>query len=82
MITDEAGAMSNDDCRVSNEGFRGVDKFDICHSEFDISYAHSLPVKPKGEWQRLDEHLKNVAEMARGFADAFGAGKWGYLAGL
>ena len=45
-------------------------------------YAHSLPGRPPEEWQRLDEHLKNVAEMARGFADAFGAGEWGYLAGL
>ena len=43
---------------------------------FDIFYAHSLPGRPKEEWQRLDEHLKNVAEMARSFADAFGAGEW------
>ena len=45
-------------------------------------YAHSLPDKPKEEWQRLEDHLRNVAEMAKGFADAFGAGEWGYLAGL
>jgi CRISPR-associated endonuclease/helicase Cas3 len=45
-------------------------------------YAHSLPDKPIEEWQRLEDHLKNVAEMAKGFADAFGAGEWGYLAGL
>jgi hypothetical protein len=36
---------------------------------------------PQG-WQPLDERLKNVAEMARSFADSFGAGGWGYLAGL
>ena len=45
-------------------------------------YAHSRPGKPKEEWQRLEEHLKNVAEMAQGFAEEFGAGEWGYLAGL
>ena len=29
-----------------------------------------------------EEHLENVAEMARKFANEFGAGDWGYLAGL
>jgi hypothetical protein len=33
-------------------------------------------------WQPLEEHLKNVAELARRFAEDFGAGDWGYLAGL
>jgi len=41
-------------------------------------YAHSLPVRPQEEWQLLEEHLKNVAGMARGLADNFGAGEWGY----
>ena len=45
-------------------------------------YAHSLPGRPEKEWQRLETHLKNVAEMARGFAEVFGAGKWGYLVNL
>ena len=45
-------------------------------------YAHSLEGKPPSEWQRLDEHLNNVAEMARSFAEKFGAGDWGYLARL
>jgi CRISPR-associated endonuclease/helicase Cas3 len=45
-------------------------------------YAHSLPDRPREEWQPLEEHLANVAEKAREFADAFGAGEWGYLAGL
>jgi CRISPR-associated endonuclease/helicase Cas3 len=45
-------------------------------------YAHSLDGKPPKDWQPLEEHLKNVAEMARSFATAFGAGEWGYLAGL
>jgi len=45
-------------------------------------YAHSLDGKPPSEWQPLDEHLKNVAKMARSFAEGFGAGDWAYLAGL
>jgi len=48
----------------------------------DEYYAHSLDGKPSEDWQSLEEHLKNVAEKARTFADAFGAGNWGYLAGL
>jgi len=43
-------------------------------------YAHSLEEKPPEEWQPLDEHLNNVAEMARSFSEPFGAGDWGYLA--
>ena len=45
-------------------------------------YAHSLKDRPPEEWQLLEDHLKNVAEKARLFAEAFGAGDWGYLAGL
>lgn len=45
-------------------------------------YAHTLDGKPPSVWQPLEEHLKNVAEMTRLFADAFNAGDWGYLAGL
>lgn len=45
-------------------------------------YAHSLEGKPPSQWQPLDEHLKNVAEMARSFAKVFCAGDWAYLAGL
>ena len=47
-----------------------------------IFYAHSREGEPPEKWQTLEEHLKNVAEMARGFAEEFGAGEWGYLAGL
>lgn len=43
-------------------------------------YAHSLPGAPPEKWQPLEEHLKNVAEMAKGFAEELGAGEWGYLA--
>ncbi|GBE31717.1 MAG TPA: HD domain-containing protein [Nitrospirae bacterium] len=45
-------------------------------------YAHSLDGRPVSEWQLLDEHLLNVAELARTFAEEFGAGEWAYLAGL
>jgi len=45
-------------------------------------YAHSLEGRPPSEWQLLEEHLKNVAELARRFAEDFGAGDWAYLAGI
>lgn len=45
-------------------------------------YAHSLEGRPKEDWHRLEDHLKKVAELARTFAEDFGAGDWGYLAGL
>jgi CRISPR-associated endonuclease/helicase Cas3 len=48
----------------------------------DEYYAHSLESKPPEDWQSLEEHLKNVAEKARTFAEVFGGGEWGYLAGL
>jgi CRISPR-associated endonuclease/helicase Cas3 len=45
-------------------------------------YAHSLPGEPPDKWQPLEEHLKNVAEMARQFAEDFNSGDWAYAAGL
>lgn len=59
--------------KVKDRGFSSVDK---------IFYAHSKEAEPPEKWQRLEGHLKNVEEMARGFAEDFGAGEWGYLAGL
>jgi len=47
-----------------------------------IYYAHSIKDRPQEEWQKLDEHLKNVAELARQFAEPFGGGDWAYVAGL
>ena len=38
--------------------------------------------KPKSEWQGFEEHLLNVAELARKFGDEFGSGEWAYLTGL
>ncbi|MBW2663853.1 MAG: hypothetical protein JRD93_18210 [Deltaproteobacteria bacterium] len=45
-------------------------------------YARTLEGMPPSQWQPFEEHLKNVAEMARSFAESFGAGDRGYLAWL
>lgn len=45
-------------------------------------YAHSREGEPPERWQSLDEHLKNVADLAGDFASSFDAKKWGYCAGL
>lgn len=45
-------------------------------------FAHSVEGKPKGEWQGLEEHLLNVAELAKKFGDEFGSGDWAYHVGL
>ena len=45
-------------------------------------YAHSRDGKPPEDWHRLEDHLKEVAKMARTFANDFSAGDWAYLAGL
>ncbi|MBI5874024.1 MAG: CRISPR-associated helicase Cas3' [Candidatus Omnitrophica bacterium] len=45
-------------------------------------YAHSLEGRPKEKWQLLEEHLQNVAKQAKKFASVFGAGEWGYVAGI
>ncbi len=44
-------------------------------------YAHSIESQDKTEWQLLVNHLNNVAKIASGFADAFGAARWGDCAG-
>lgn len=43
-------------------------------------YAHSP--NDKGQWHSLEEHLREVARLARGFADKFGAGELAYWVGL
>jgi CRISPR-associated endonuclease/helicase Cas3 len=48
----------------------------------DQYFAHTLPGRPPSDWQPLEQHLKETAEKAKEFASAFGAGDWGYLAGL
>lgn len=46
------------------------------------AYAHTVDGRPPAEWHDLREHLDAVAARAGRFADAFGAGEWGRLAGL
>jgi len=46
-----------------------------------IYYAHSTEKQDKSDWQRLSDHLENVARRAKDYAGVFGAGPWGDLAG-
>ena len=39
-------------------------------------------VSDDGRYESVRQHLQEVADMAKGFADAFGAGEWAYYAGL
>jgi 2-oxoglutarate dehydrogenase complex dehydrogenase (E1) component-like enzyme len=39
-------------------------------------YAHSLEGKGPESWQRLEDHLRRVADKAGDFAGPFGAAKW------
>ncbi len=45
-------------------------------------YAHSLENQPTENWQPLEEHLENVAQLAAKFAKPFGGEEWAHLAGL
>lgn len=51
-------------------------------------FAHTAPEDSNklpeegGRWQKLEGHLKGTAILARDFASLFGAGEWGYIAGL
>ncbi len=45
-------------------------------------FAHSASQLDKSDWQGLAEHLENVARLALASAARFGAGEWGYAAGL
>lgn len=45
-------------------------------------YAHSKDGAPPEEWQLLEDHLENVANLAARFAEPFGGADWAYLAGL
>jgi CRISPR-associated endonuclease/helicase Cas3 len=44
-------------------------------------YAHSLDGRPLEEWQLLEDHLRQTAALAEGFASPFAPG-WGRLVGL
>lgn len=45
-------------------------------------YAHSREGSDPSEWQSLEEHLCNVAELASQFAASFGYENWGRALGL
>ncbi len=45
-------------------------------------YAHSLEGRPLKEWQKLEDHLRQTAEMAREFAAGFESGDWAAAAGF
>ena len=47
-----------------------------------VFYAHSKEGAEKEDWQRLEDHLQGVARLAGSFAESFGSGQWGWLAGL
>ena len=44
-------------------------------------YAHSLDGRPVHEWQRLEDHLRAVADRASQFAAPFQSADWGWNAG-
>jgi CRISPR-associated endonuclease/helicase Cas3 len=48
----------------------------------NIFFAHSIGGRAEENWHRLEDHLKCTAELAASFADEFGCGEWGYIAGL
>jgi CRISPR-associated endonuclease/helicase Cas3 len=45
-------------------------------------FAHSTSRPDRADWQPLCAHLREVACLARAHAAKFGAGDWGYIAGL
>ena len=46
-------------------------------------FGHTKPGSPdQADWERLEDHLGNVAARARDFGSAFGAADWAYLGGL
>lgn len=45
-------------------------------------YAHSIDKKSEENWQTLKCHLEDTARKAQCFSAAFGAGDWGWIAGL
>ena len=46
-----------------------------------VCCAHSLAERPREQWQTLEAHSRQVAALARQFAEAFGSGAWAALLG-
>jgi len=44
-------------------------------------YAHTLAGRDESHWERLEDHLLEVAALSEEFAKEFGAGDWGKSAG-
>lgn len=57
----------------------------VADTEF---YAHTDPNNPGktpeqgANWQKLKDHLKNTATLAKDFCQSFGVGEWGTIAGI
>jgi CRISPR-associated endonuclease/helicase Cas3 len=47
-----------------------------------VAYAHSKRDAPREEWHTLRDHLQATAGLASARASKWGAGDWGYCAGL
>ncbi len=47
-----------------------------------MHYAHTLAHQPPDRWERLEDHLREVASLAEQAAAKFDSGEWGRLAGL
>ena len=47
-----------------------------------VFYAHSLPGAPESQWQKLEDHLRQVAALALERGEWFNAGSWAEAAGL
>lgn len=45
-------------------------------------FAHCSSNLDRSDWQELPDHLSAVARLACPFAEKFGAGEWGRIAGL
>lgn len=63
-----------------------TDRLQCCFKKSTFStraiYAHSLPDVSVEKWQGLDEHLRNVADLAAGFATPFSSSEWAWNLGL
>jgi len=80
MATEKAGKH-----RATGEGAPrtgATKRGERSHKPPETFYAHTFAGRPPEEWQSLEDHLQNVADLAAGFAKAFGAEEWARLAGL
>ncbi len=63
------------------KGFRETSEiFDTKRKDNMKCFAHTKEGKPQEKWQELEQHLVNVAELARKYASKFRAGDCTYMA--